>query len=80
MAPFMPFFETDTWRVKEKSKYEPKSTGKELMKSITYGIPKFRVFPTPVNSGLWRGASGPAVGLTYPSLHLMGERPRLKGR
>jgi hypothetical protein len=58
----------------------PKSTGKELMKSITYGIPKFRVFPTPVNSGLWRGASGPAVGLTYPSLHLMGERPRLKGR
>jgi hypothetical protein len=47
------------------------------MKSTTYRIPEFRVFPTPINRGLWRGASEHAVGLTATFLHLMGERTRI---
>ena len=61
-------------------KFRPKSTGKELIKSTTYGTPEFRVFPTSVNRGLWRGALEHAVGLTYTSLHLMGARTKDRGK
>jgi len=58
----------------------PKSTGKELIKSTTYGTPEFRVFPTSVNRGLWRGALEHVVRLTYTSLHLMGARTKDRGK